>query len=118
MDSWVSQMLLALFTICAGVVAFLQTRKWRYAGQSSAKAERPGGTGTVLNGYAAMLQRALDNAERWRDQAHRYEVHATELELHVAELERQLDECRRAQRARRAASTTRKRTPTPTTKHD
>jgi hypothetical protein len=116
MDTWVSQMLLYVFTICAGVAAFLQTRTRRHgAGASETKAEKQPATatpsGTILNGYADVLQKALDKAEWWRDQAHRFEMRNGELEQHVAELERQLDECRRQQRTRRSTTTTRKRPP-------
>lgn len=121
MNDWVSQMVLLIFTILAGVATWLATRKRGESGAEtdkkpeSVKHPHPTG-GTILNGYATVLQKALDRAEWLQERVH--------------DLERQLDDCERrritrtknpptatrnSNTSRRSASTRTRRSPA---KHD
>lgn len=90
LNDFVSQMVLLTFTILAGVATWLATRKRRTGDEPAVStAEQPPQTKpTILNGYATVLQKALDRAE-WLQERIRA------LEMRNDELERQLNDCQR-----------------------
>lgn len=111
LNDFVSQMILLVFTILAGVATWLATRKRRTADESTpATASEQPARATIFNGYAALLERTLERAQRLEERNRDLETHANELEEYVAELKRQIDEMRRKQRTRRATPTPRKHT--------
>lgn len=110
MNDWVSQMVLLVFVILAGLSSWLGSRKKPLRlpkphgggeGEESAPAAHGG---TLFNGQGRLLEKALDKAEMWRERAY-------QAETRCADLERELSELRRAPPRRRPA-TRRKRTPT------